>query len=234
MQPDNDGHGPDTREDGHGPSRGEATPYAYVVLLSLFALPVAALTVGPLNPFSTDLLAPVVALDRASMSLLVSLRRPAVTKFMTSVTGLGSASAAAAFLGVCHLASWDRELRVAGVALVVTGVVVASLMALVQRPFPPAPVCVTGGAGLAPHSFPSGHAAAVTVVAAVARESDVLPFRATAALAGLVALSRVYLGTHFLSDTVVGVALGIAAVVLARRLLRTGLALPAPLRRWAP
>jgi undecaprenyl-diphosphatase len=189
-------------------------------LLPLLLLPVVVVAVRPVDLFSTDPLALVVAVDRASMSVLVAGRHAVLTKFMTSVTGLGSAAAAAAFLGVCHLADWDRELRLAGVSLVITGVVVASLMALVQRPFPPAPVCVTNGPGLSPHSFPSGHAAAVTVFAGVARESEELPFRSVAVIAGIVALSRVYLGTHFLSDTLVGVAIGIGAVAVGQRFLR--------------
>ncbi|TKX78046.1 phosphatase PAP2 family protein, partial [Halorubrum sp. SD626R] len=46
-----------------------------------------------------------------------------------------------------------------------------------------------------------------------------LPFAATAALAALIAFSRIYLGTHYLSDTVFGVGLGIAAVLVAERIL---------------
>jgi undecaprenyl-diphosphatase len=117
-------------------------------------------------------------------------------------------------LGLCYLAGWRREVAVAAVSLSVAGVVVATLMALVQRPFPPQPVCVTDGSGV-PHSFPSGHAAAVTVYAMVSRRSETLPFGVVTAVA--VAVSRMYLGTHFLSDTVVGVAIGGAAVLVGRR-----------------
>lgn len=166
-----------------------------------------------------ELLAWILALDDAAVDLVLTLRHPVLTKFLTSLTGLGSAAAAAVFLGLCYLAGWDRELAVAGIALAVAGVVVASLMALVQRPFPPDPVCVTEGSGMVAHSFPSGHAAAVTIYAVVARESDVLPFGVTAVLAALVAFSRIYLGTHYLSDTTVGVVIGVGAVLLARRLL---------------
>jgi undecaprenyl-diphosphatase len=60
----------------------------------------------------------------------------------------------------------------------------------------------------------------VTVFAGVARESEELPFRSVAVIAGIVALSRVYLGTHFLSDTLVGVAIGIGAVAVGQRFLR--------------
>ena len=165
-----------------------------------------------------DLLAWILSVDTTVAELLVAIRHPVLTKFMTSVTGLGSASAAAVFLGIFYLAGWRRELAVGAVALGLTGVVVPALMSLVQRPFPAEPVCQTSGSGLAPHSFPSGHAAAVTVLALVSRGSDHLPFRIATALAATVAVSRMYLGTHYLSDTLFGVALGIAAFAVGRSL----------------
>jgi len=170
---------------------------------------------------AADALELVVALDMRVVDLVLALRHPVLTKLMTSVTGLGSAVAAAVFVGVAAAAGWTRELRVAGVALLLTAVVVATLMALVSRPFPPQPVCTTAGGGVGANSFPSGHAAAVTVYALVARESRELPFGVVGAFAVLVAASRVYLGTHYASDTVVGVGIGIAAVLVARRLLGT-------------
>jgi undecaprenyl-diphosphatase len=183
-------------------------------------MPVASAAVGTdVTRALVWLLRRVLALDAATVDLVLALRSPLLTKLMTSATGLGSASAAAVLLGLCHLAGWRRELRVAAPALLLSGVVVAALMALVQRPFPPRPVCVTAGAGLAPHSFPSGHAAAATVFALVARRSEALPSLPVAALAALVAFSRLYLGTHFLSDTVVGVAVGVGAVYLVRTVI---------------
>ena len=162
-----------------------------------------------------ELLAFVVWLDQQAVELTLAVRGPLVTKVMTSVTGLGSATAALVFLGVCHLAGWDDELWSAGVALAVTGVVVGKLMATIQRPFPPDPVCLTDGADTVATSFPSGHAAAVTVYAMTARRSAVLPFGIVAVLAGLIAVSRVYLGTHYASDTIVGVLIGIGAFLVA-------------------
>jgi len=63
--------------------------------------------------------------------------------------------------------------------------------------------------GFSKYSFPSGHSMAIGSVAAylmgfVGRRKDL----AIIALAGLVALSRVYLGMHYLSDVIVGLALG--------------------------
>jgi undecaprenyl-diphosphatase len=60
------------------------------------------------------------------------------------------------------------------------------------------------------HSFPSGHAstsfAAATVLSAFAPRHRLLFY----ALATLIALSRVYVGVHYLSDVVAGAALGTA------------------------
>jgi undecaprenyl-diphosphatase len=166
-----------------------------------------------------EVLGYVVALDYRAVGLILELRGPLVTKVMTSVTGLGSAAAAAVFLGVFYLAGWRDEYLTAGVAILVVGALVPTLMGLFQRPFPPQPVCMTGGAETVAHSFPSGHAAAVTVFALTAWRSDDLPFLPIAGVALLVAVSRIYLGTHFLSDTVAGVLLGVGATLLAWRVV---------------
>jgi len=161
----------------------------------------------------------VLDIDAATVDLMLALRHPVLTKFMTSVTGLGSAAAVVVLLGIAYLAGWHREVRQAGVALALAGVVVVSLMALVQRPFPPQPVCVTDGSGV-PHSFPSGHAAAVTVYALVAGDSRHLPTAIVTGLAAVITVSRIYLGTHYLSDTVAGVLIGVGAFWAATALRR--------------
>ena len=167
-----------------------------------------------------DLLDALARLDAVTMERIVALRSPLATKLLTSATGLGSATAALVFVGLCYLAGWEKEGRQAAVALALSGVVVGTLMLTIQRPYPPQPVCLTGGAGTVASSFPSGHAAAVTVYAMTARRSDVLPFGVVALLAGAIAFSRVYLGTHYLTDTVVGVGIGLAAFLLAAWLLQ--------------
>ncbi|QSG04643.1 phosphatase PAP2 family protein [Halapricum desulfuricans] len=161
----------------------------------------------------------IYRVDAQVVALVVDLRSPLLTKVMNSVTGLGSASAGLVFIGLFHLAGWRREFRVSLVALALSGVIVATLMFAVQRPYPPQPVCQTGGAETVAHSFPSGHAAAVAVYATVARRSDVLPFVITAVFAVAIAISRFYLGTHYFSDTVVGVLIGVGTVLVAERLL---------------
>jgi len=166
-----------------------------------------------------DLLDSLVRIDTVTMDAIVTVRSPLATKLLTSVTGLGSATAALCFVGVCYLAGWEKAFRHSLVALAICGVVVGTLMMTVQRAFPADPVCLTDGAETVATAFPSGHAAAVTVYAMTARESDPLPFGVLGGLAALVAVSRIYLGTHYLTDTVAGVGIGVVAFLLAGRLL---------------
>ena len=102
-------------------------------------------------------------------------------------------------------------------AVVLSEVLIGTLKGIYDRARPPGSLVATSGA-----SFPSGHsiAASVTVVAAVI--ALVPPGRARvawgAAAAGfsvLMALSRAYLGAHWLSDAVAGVLLGTSCALLA-------------------
>ncbi|WP_114575760.1 phosphatase PAP2 family protein [Saliphagus sp. LR7] len=165
-----------------------------------------------------ELLEVVVWLDHRAVELMLAIRHPVVTKVLTSVTGLGSATAALVFLGVCRLAGWTDELRSAGIALGLAGIAVLALMWTIRRPFPPEPVCLTDGSPTVATSFPSGHAAVVAVYAMTARRSAVVPVAPVAVLAAAVAVSRVYLGTHYASDTLAGLVIGVCAFVLALRL----------------
>lgn len=165
-----------------------------------------------------ELLDYVLWLDALTVELVLEARHPIVTNVMNSVTGLGSVAAGLVFVGLFYLAGWHEEFLITLLALSLTGALVAVLMTTVQRPFPPQPVCLTDGAGTPTTSFPSGHAAAVAVYATVARASDTLPFKTVSALAVLIAVSRIYLGVHYLSDTVFGIALGIASALIAKRL----------------
>ncbi|MFD1572412.1 phosphatase PAP2 family protein [Halorubrum laminariae] len=157
--------------------------------------------------------------DLRAAEFVTSIRTPPLTEAMTSMTGLGSVTAGVVLVGLFHLAGWREEFRTSVVALSILGIVVWGLMSVVERPFPSNPVCVTEGSSGTTSSFPSGHAAAVTAYAMVARTSEELLFAATTALAALIAFSRIYLGTHYLSDTVVGIGLGMVSVVIAEQIL---------------
>jgi membrane-associated phospholipid phosphatase len=102
-------------------------------------------------------------------------------------------------------------------AVLLSEVLIGPLKAAYDRARPPGSLVATSGA-----SFPSGHsiAASVTVLAAVI--VLVPPGRrriawglAAAAFALLMALSRAYLGAHWLSDAAAGLLLGTACALVA-------------------
>jgi len=96
-------------------------------------------------------------------------------------------------------------------------ILIGPLKGAYDRARPPGSLVTTSGA-----SFPSGHsiAASVTVLAAVIALSP--PGRrriawglAAVAFAVLMALSRAYLGAHWLSDAIAGLLLGTACALVA-------------------
>ena len=102
-------------------------------------------------------------------------------------------------------------------AIVLSEVLIGTLKGAYDRARPPGSLVATSGA-----SFPSGHsiAASVTIVAAVI--ALVPPGRRRAwwgvgavAFSVLMALSRAYLGAHWLSDAIAGVLLGTSCALLA-------------------
>lgn len=95
-------------------------------------------------------------------------------------------------------------------AIVISEIAIGTLKALYDRPRALGSLVETSGA-----SFPSGHAvaASVTAVAAVIALVPEGPRRyrwgaVAVAFSSLMALSRAYLGAHWLSDAVAGVLLG--------------------------
>jgi undecaprenyl-diphosphatase len=84
---------------------------------------------------------------------------------------------------------------------------------LVERPRPDVPGLPPLTGTLSNRSYPSAHA---TTSAAAARSlSDLLPAAAVYPLALAMALSRLYLGVHWPSDTAAGLALGTAVAEVA-------------------
>ncbi|MEM4781239.1 MAG: phosphatase PAP2 family protein [Halalkalicoccus sp.] len=129
----------------------------------------------------------------------------------------------------------DRIATVAGLAIgAVALVFTAKYVFALPRPDQPLVALGTLPAVLQPvyeatgyasgYGFPSGHATVTTVVYLALAE--VLPagsrrgrYAAAVGLIALVSLSRVALGLHFLVDVVAGIALGLAFLLVARRLL---------------
>jgi undecaprenyl-diphosphatase len=100
-------------------------------------------------------------------------------------------------------------------AIVLSEAMIGPMKALYDRPRPPDSLVATSGA-----SFPSGHAVAAAVTA-VRVVIVLLPpghgrwvwERWAAVYASLMALSRTYLGAHWLSDVVAGMLLGCAIAI---------------------
>jgi undecaprenyl-diphosphatase len=107
------------------------------------------------------------------------------------------------------------QLTAFALAIVTSELLIGPVKALYERPRPPASVVATHG-----FSFPSGHAVAGAVTA-VGLVLVLLPpgsrrwaWEVRAAVyASLMALSRTYLGVHWLSDVVAGGLLGVGVAV---------------------
>src|SRR5262245_2400273 len=137
-----------------------------------------------------------------------------------------------AALGAVFDRPWRRLLPWAGAAAASAVAAAGLAVMLLKEPFdrarPPLADSSIDAVGVLPSSasFPSGHAA--TAFAAAVAVGIVHPKlrRPLLSLAALVAVSRVYLGVHFLSDVLVGSLLGAAIGAVAGTVVRA--VAPAP------
>jgi undecaprenyl-diphosphatase len=156
----------------------------------------------------------VQSLDDAVWRFAGAVRNAPTTAVAVALSWLGSAwvNWPLRILAVVLLA-WRRHwLRLASFALAVltSEVLIGTMKAAVDRPRPPGSLIATTGA-----SFPSGHAvaSAVTAVGLVLVLAPPGPTRwrwevNAVVFTSVMALSRVYLRAHWLSDTVAGALLG--------------------------
>jgi len=124
-------------------------------------------------------------------------------------------------LGVLLFLAWQRHWRTAGYCLAALGFALLAPLLLkygLQIPRPN-----SGVSDLGPYSFPSGHSLRATVLFGflslmVARALPAtrrwLPYLLAGLLVMPVALSRLYLGVHWLSDIIGAISLGLAWVAL--------------------
>ncbi|WP_222917722.1 phosphatase PAP2 family protein [Natrinema sp. SYSU A 869] len=142
------------------------------------------------------------------------------------VTELGGTTALMFLLAVLF---WgvDRRRSALVISYAVAGLaLLLSLKALFRLPRPPEDAMLIALEGEREgYGFPSGHAFAATVVygglvSAYDRLGDWRAVTAAGALIVAVSLSRVALGVHYLSDVLVGAALGVAFVAVMERLSR--------------
>ena len=167
------------------------------------------------------LLGHIQRLDDAWLRLMISGRFAPVTALakVFNVLGLIYVTVPVRIAVAVYLAYRRRwwHLAAFAAAVLMSEILIGSLKAAYDRARPPGSLVATSAA-----SFPSGHAvaASVTVFAAVialvpSGRSRIGWGVAAAWFALLMALSRSYLGAHWLSDAIAGVLLGTSCVMLA-------------------
>ena len=178
------------------------------------------------------ILAHIQRADDAWLRLMVSGRAAPVTAVARVFNWLGLVYVTLPVrIAIAGLLAWRRRwwhLAAFAAAVVLSEVLIGTLKGSYDRVRPPGSLVATSGA-----SFPSGHSVAATVTVVAAVIALVPPGRvrvawgaAAAAFSVLMALSRAYLGAHWLSDAIAGVLLGTSCALLAA-LAVTGLQ-----RRW--
>ena len=166
-------------------------------------------------------LARIQHLDDAWLRIMISSRSGPVTAFakFLNVLGLVYVTLPVRIVIAGFLALRRRwwHLTAFALAIAMSEILIGTLKGIYDRARPLGSLVSTSGT-----SFPSGHsiAASVTVVAAVI--ALVRPGRrravwgaAAVVFSILMALSRAYLGAHWLSDAVAGVLLGTSCALLA-------------------
>ena len=146
-------------------------------------------------------------LDGRVVRIFASVQHPGITYLMTWLSNLSSliiiVILTSLFLFEEKKKKWIKVLWISALA---AQAITWLLKLLISRPRPG----IFDGRMLLDYSFPSGHAAvAFTLVPVLSREFPELKWF-WILFAALVALSRLYLGVHYLSDAIFGAVLGYA------------------------
>jgi undecaprenyl-diphosphatase len=171
-------------------------------------------------------------LDGPVQRYFVAEREPWLTTLMRVVTNLGNGAVLAALVVLAGLVWWARTRRWRPLWLLASAYLGSWALSdlvkdLTHRPRPPAAQAIGHWTGFA---FPSGHAtkaaavygmlAALLAAASSSWGRKVAYWTGALLVAGVVGLSRLYLGAHWLTDVLGGLALGGAwlfAVLIAAR-----------------
>jgi membrane-associated phospholipid phosphatase len=172
----------------------------------------------------------VTRLDGALTAAAWRLRQPWLDETMMSLSGFGDGLprwCVTALVSVYLLATRRYRWAVALIGAMVACALLGPVLKLAFHTPRPSPLY----AGVDAFSFPSGHAlsaaALYTILGVLAAEGLAKPWgRLALALAAVlvvsISLSRVYLGAHWFSDVLAGVALGAALAIVAITLARAG------------
>lgn len=133
-----------------------------------------------------------------------------------------------AIICIVMMRMWRRwyEAAVVAVALILEAITFVTVTSVVGRPRPTVSQLDSSPVN---SSFPSGHVAAAAAYGAIAvvvfwhsrnRIARTITVLLTAAIPGVVGVSRMYRGMHYLSDVVAGVLLGAMCVYVTLRIMR--------------
>jgi membrane-associated phospholipid phosphatase len=197
--------------------RAAATTTIAVVLVSLFV------ALG----FIAHHAAAGTALDHAVLAWMVNHRSPSLTSLAIAVTNAGSPVATGVIAVIAAAVLWRRSSSPRPAILILATLGAAGAISTVSkmivgahRPAQSVQLITETDA-----AFPSGHVTgtlallgALTVVISQhsARTAHGVLIALTATATTVVALTRLYLGVHWLSDIVGGLLLGAAAAVIAQ------------------
>jgi membrane protein DedA with SNARE-associated domain/membrane-associated phospholipid phosphatase len=166
---------------------------------------------------------PLVRAGAAVFNLLESLRTPFGDQLMVGITSLGDGPVTTGIAAaVVAWLAWRRAWRAAAYWLAAIGLSATftkGMKALLHMPRPSADLY----SGWEAFSFPSGHATNNAVLwgflTLLVLPELTAPWRgaviaATASLVGLIAISRLYLGAHWLPDVLGGMAFALAWIAI--------------------
>lgn len=167
----------------------------------------------------------VAMLDQAVGRMLIAVRDPMHTAFFEILTGMAGIKGTILFLAIASVLLIRHRYRPLPIVLITGAAVSTSIVVavkfLVARPRPDEAVRLVHEAS---YSFPSGHTMAAVVIYGlaayfIARTFDRGAMRAVIGVAWavfvvLVAMSRIYLGVHYPSDTLASALLGLAGLSL--------------------
>jgi membrane-associated phospholipid phosphatase len=194
-----------------------AAPRRDAVIAAVAAALTAAAFVAAAD---SAVLAHIQRLDDSWLRLMISGRTAPVTAIAKVFNVLGlvyvTLPVRAAVIGYLGFRRRWWRLAAFGSAVLLSEILIGLLKGVYDRARPPGSLVATSGA-----SFPSGHsiAASVTVLAMVIALVPAGPRRvawavAAAIFAVMMALSRAYLGAHWLSDAIAGLLLGMSCALI--------------------
>ena len=176
----------------------------------------------PLSLMPRTRLSRIVRVDQALLAQCARLRTPALTRLMVALTQLGDSKTWIA-IAVLLFMLGDAHSYELAMLLTFSALPATALVQLLKRVCKRSRPSHTGFAALAcdpdAFSFPSGHTAGAFAVAFAFQGQGALLSSIALVYAGLIGLSRVYLGAHYPLDVGVGTCIGAAAGLAARYML---------------